>query len=185
MIKRLAKLRQFRKGMNTESYLIDELRQNWIAIEQAFQKIGVQTASSESESIAPGTIVLSSAVPTITAGTILMTEANSEFSTGNLVSNVFYPQDTGLYTIKFGFTASANSASASNATLSCKNGTITLENTVVSISPNVGSIPITFGNTNMAFGNLGPNSGVSFSLALTNIASASRFWCEVIKVSDL
>lgn len=42
-LKQLAKLRQFREGMNVTEYLSEENRQNLLAIEKAFSGLGVNT----------------------------------------------------------------------------------------------------------------------------------------------
>lgn len=182
MIRRLAKLRQFRSGMDIEGYLTGELRQNWLAIEQAFRRVGVETSDDEVATV--GTVVLLSSVPTISSGTILITESNSVLNSGTITSSVFYPDDEARYAIKWGFTGNVqNNASTSSATVSCLNGLTSLGTAAVSLATSVASVPMVAGNSNMVFYNLGPNSGVSFSLALVNIASASRFWCEIIKVS--
>ena len=39
-LKRLAKLRQTRRGDNLDDYSLDELRQNWLAIEDGFRRSG-------------------------------------------------------------------------------------------------------------------------------------------------
>lgn len=45
-LKQLSKLRQFRKGDDLDKYLGDALRQNWLAIEDAFRRVTKSTNSA-------------------------------------------------------------------------------------------------------------------------------------------
>jgi len=183
MIKRLAKLRQFRAGMNVEDYLVGELRQNWLAIEQTLKSLGAQissdTSEAESEVISlPGSVVfMANRTASFGAGNITL--ANAYAITGTTNSVTFYPAESGTYYINFGvriqhsigithsYTITANSVSGGAI------GTIA--------SSEGGGIGI-YGPTNGVFANLSPTNGLYFTAA-TSGTTLTNFYCEVKKVS--
>lgn len=199
MMKKLAKLRQFREGMDVEEYLSTELRQNWLAIEQALKAVGVKISDvidGDGKTItAPGTIVFSaSKIGTLSPGAISMTKDVDAFvvdDAGTWNGFAFIPKEDAVYSVEIGFmgTVLTDSTGAVNASIIqiVKSGVV--ENSASYSLKTQNGAPVITGTgaaTAKAIMKLTTANAVYFNfiaLFAGGTATAQNFYCEIKKIS--
>lgn len=182
-MKKLAKLRQFRSGMDAISYLETELRQNWLAIEQTFKSLGAQISSTDStveeeESAEVGTIFYATRQATIPAGVINI--SSNVIVEGTVLTNVFRPLEDGQFFIEISAQCQTTAATVGNYTITA------FDTNSVSLGTINGGTPTTqvlTGPTNGFFANLGPGLGVFFQSAQAGTITVRNFYCKITRVS--
>lgn len=193
-LKRLAKLRQTRKGTNLDEYSLDELRQNWLAIEDAFRRTGNDFTSvrnlidsltaqiGDVETIAEssqGKVVFSSALSgSFPLGNIIQTERS--VVSGNWSGGVYYPSESGTYTVLMGcrMLPAAPSGTVTNNLVASNTTPSTLKSIPITIDTTVGGsryLQIMF------FASLGPTVGISFSNSGSASVIGADFYCQITK----
>lgn len=194
-LKRLAKLRQYREGMDIGKYLTTELRQNWLAIEDALRRAGIIEPTPPQppppvDTTTIGKVVFSASVQgAFSAGVIPLTSSNSVISDGgNIISNNYYPIVAGKYLINFGhtWTCPINVATYSSSVTAFLSGGGALGSSSGSIVGlfNVAS-SITNHPKNSIIADLSPTSGINFSMSQSSGASSSNFNCYIVKIANL
>lgn len=193
-LKRLAKLRQTRKGTDLNKYSFEELRQNWMAIEDAFRRTGkdftsvrdlisgleeqisgVETTAESST----GKVVFSGAVSgSFSLGNIVQTERS--VISGTWSAGVYYPSVAGTYTVLMGcrFLPAVPAGVVTNNLVASNTTPATLKSIPISIDTTVAGSRYL---QNMFFASLSPTVGISFSNSGSANAIGADFYCQIIK----
>lgn len=192
--KQLAKLREFRKGMDIEEYLLTEYRQ----LLRALQNQYVEVDSTESGDVVVNrgaSILWGSNQSAISDGVIPLVNGGNVFfdsSLGQITTNVFYPAVDGKYFIKFGYRHESNLTGGTGASNSTSIEVFDSSSTSIGlidcrhITPSASASLDIRGASGGLFVDLSPSLGFYFNVARSGTGSptVSKFYCELTKVSE-
>lgn len=194
--KQLAKLREFRKGMDIEEYLLTEYRQLLRALQNQYVEVDDSVEAGDIVVNRGASILWGSNQAALSNGVIpIVNGGNVTFDAtlGSISANIFFPAVQGMYFIKFGFRhSSAFTVSGGNPNTT----TITaLDSTNASIGTADGYDYPPFSDAtklgvsypkNGLFYELGPSLGLYFNVSRSGAGSPTltKFYCELTKVSE-
>ena len=99
-VRQLAKLRQFVKGMDVESYLLGEYRQNLLALERLFIKDGGSSSDQSGSQLFGSADLYAQRIASFNIGPVDITDR--VLNSGRVSGQVFFPEVEGTYWIEYG-----------------------------------------------------------------------------------
>lgn len=191
-LKRLAKLRQYREGMDIGKYLTTELRQNWLAIEDALRRAGIIQTTNQiiTQSVSNGLATFaSSSSGGFVAGVIPISSYDSVVIDGGVLSsNVYYPKVSGRYFVQWGYVYETDfTPTAKLANVLLKNSLgVTIAYLISYDQTQAGIDHKMVVNPYKGFlVNLSPTTGIYFDSTIDPGITCSGFSCSVVKIADI
>jgi hypothetical protein len=188
-IDQLAKLRQFKPGMDPSAFLSTEFRQIVRALEQAY----IETDGEPPFTIDQGTTVLwAHQEAALSDGLVsLSTISAIPNESGQITTNVFFPAEEGRYFIRFGYKHASTVSTATPVPftkIECFTSDLTLLCdaffAAVVVAPSTASSAHAYPE-NCVFADLSPTVGVFFDVSRNGAGSPiiTKFHCEITKIS--
>jgi len=191
-LKRLVKLRQYRDGMDIGKYLTTELRQNWLAIEDALRRAGIIQTTNQiiTQSVSNGLTVFSSSSSSgFIAGVIPISSYDSVVVDGGVLSaNVYYPKVSGRYFVQWGYVYETDfTPTAKLANVLLKNSLAVTIASLISYDQTQAGInhKIVLNPFKGVVVDLSPTIGIYFDSTIDPGITCSGFSCSVIKIADI
>ncbi|KHD88833.1 MAG: hypothetical protein OM95_06875 [Bdellovibrio sp. ArHS] len=176
--KQLAKLREFRKGMDVEDFLQNEFKQILRALQNQF--VSVDESPGESTMVMLGSADLyAQNVPSFGVGTVSLTDR--VLKSGSVTSNVFYPSSSGKFWIEYGCEFAPGTSGTVTNNLIAKNSSGTAVHTLQKrVDTTIGGPKYVTGKFLM---NLTTTLGVYFDFTGDSNTVGSNFYCSITRVS--
>ena len=167
--KALAKLREFRKGMDVESYLQDEFRQFLRALENLYVNVPEADLSADLYGVH---------VPSFSIGVVSI--APSVLKSGSLTNNRFFPAKIGKYWVDFGMQMTSGIAGTVTNNLVAKySDGSTVHTLQIRVDSTIGGSKYVTGR---CFMDLTPIKGAYFEFTGDANTVGFNFYCSFKKV---